>query len=123
MGGIDQPNWDEHPDAASELEYAADRYLAASTLSATKFANAVEIALTFILDMPNNWAVYYEVPANPEIHKKSIAGYPYIIFFQPREEGVLVLAYAHEKKRVGYWANRLNDYTPKMKPRSGSPIR
>ena len=35
--------------------------------------------------------------------------FPYAVYYYEREEDIVVLAYAHEKRRPGYWRYRLRD--------------
>ena len=41
------------------------------------------------------------------VRAKSIRGFPYRIMYVVHEGSVLILAYAHEKRRPGYWEDRL----------------
>ncbi len=76
-------DWHEHPEARSEFLDAHERYLAieGGTLG-DEFADIVEAAVELILEWP-------EAPP-------------------PFGGEILVLAYAHESRRPGYWVHRLN---------------
>lgn len=43
------------------------------------------------------------------IRSRSVRGYPYRIVYIVEPERVVILAYAHERRKPGYWLHRLHN--------------
>ena len=102
-----------HPEAEAELESAIDYLLqhAGSDVAIT-YIDAIDHATAQIVEAPNSWQVYFDVPAEPAIRKKGVRKFTYNIFYQPREYVIWFLAYANTKRRPNYWADRLKTFIP-----------
>lgn len=102
-------DWHEHPEARAEFLDAHERYLAidGGTL-ADEFADVVEAAAELILQWPEAPPPYGGRQREPPIRSWHLGKFPYRLVYVVRGGEVLVLAYAHESRRPGYWAHRLN---------------
>ncbi|NLE96467.1 MAG: hypothetical protein GX596_00555 [Propionibacterium sp.] len=45
------------------------------------------------------------------IHSKAVRGYPYRLLYAITDEEFLILAYAHDRRRPGYWVDRMDGLT------------
>jgi hypothetical protein len=101
-------DWDEHPDAREEYLEAIQHYL---TVGGQKTAERLQAQRQAALDLITSWPEalppYLELAAKPTIRHCGIGKFPYRVIYQPRENGIWVLAYAHEKRKPGYWSSRL----------------
>lgn len=46
------------------------------------------------------------------IRSKAVRGYAYRVIYTVEPDGILILAYAHERRAPGYWLQRLGGLTP-----------
>ena len=90
-----------HPDARAELRTARNWYYERSPLSAIVFAQTVDKALSKIREAPNTFP-----PADHGTRKFTLQRFPFNIFYQMRENAIVIVAVAHQKRRPGYWSER-----------------
>lgn len=102
-------DWQEHPEARAEFLDAHERYLAieGGTLG-DEFADVVEAAAELILEWPEAPPPLGGRQREPVIRTWHLGKFPYRLVYTVRGGEILVLAYAHESRRPGYWAHRLN---------------
>lgn len=99
----------EHPDARSELREAALYYEGKRDGWGDVFLNAVDAAIESIRDPSITWGFYRDRKRTPQIYSRSVAGFPFDVVYLRDEHEVHVIAYAHERKRPGYWKHRVSD--------------
>jgi len=94
-----------HPEAAEELLDAIQHYEEQAG-SGKAFATAAKKARDDVADSPDAWppVVIWEPP--PVIRSRRIGNFPYRVVYYSRGGAVTVIAYAHEKRRPGYWGRR-----------------
>ena len=73
------------------------------------FMDAVDVAVESILDPSINWGFYRDRQRTPQVYSRSVAGFPFDIVYLRIDDEIYVVAYAHERRRPGYWAQRLSD--------------
>ena len=78
-----------HPDARAELRAARNWYYERSPLSAFAFAQTVTFPL-----------------AAHGTRKFVLQRFPFNIFYRTRENEIVIVAVAHQKRRPGYWSSR-----------------
>jgi len=102
-------DWHEHPEARAEFLDAHERYLAidGGTLG-DEFADVVEAAAELILEWPEAPPPYRSSRRAPMIRAWHLGKFPYQLVYTVRDGEILVVAYAHESRRPGYWAHRLS---------------
>lgn len=44
----------------------------------------------------------------PEVHRRSVSEFPHRVLYYLRGGEVVIVAYAHERRRPGYWMHRLD---------------
>ena len=91
-----------HPHARAELRDARTWYFERSPLSAIAFAQTVENALFRISKAPNSFPL-----ADHGTRKFILQRFPFNIFYLTRETEIVIVAVAHQKRRPGYWSNRV----------------
>ena len=101
--------WLEHSEAHEELWEAALGYAGISEELGERFLHAIELALESVLDPAFRWGFYRDRVSQPQIYARSVAGFPFQVVYVLRGNEVLVLAYAHERRRPAYWAHRLRE--------------
>ncbi|WP_163541253.1 hypothetical protein [Occultella kanbiaonis] len=102
--------WNEHPQAREEYLDALARYasVGGGELGA-EFADEADAATELILEWPDAPPPYRGRRHEPIIRSWHLGKFPYTLVYAVLDGGILVLAYAHEARRPGYWMSRLND--------------
>ncbi|SNS91032.1 hypothetical protein SAMN06309944_1330 [Micrococcales bacterium KH10] len=100
-------DWREHRDAIEEYRRAAQWYEEKRPGWGDVFMDAVDAAVDSIRDPSVNWGFYRNQERSPQLYSRSVAGFPFKIVYLRSGREIYVLAYAHERKRPGYWSERL----------------
>lgn len=91
-----------HPEADKELAEAKRWYRKRSQLAARAFAAAITNAIHDIAGAPNRW------PETRSGERRLVlSNFPFSILYRVRENGIFITAVAHQKRRPGYWRNRV----------------
>jgi plasmid stabilization system protein ParE len=98
--------WREHPAAHAELREAVLFLEDQREGWGERFADAVETAIASILESPHSWGLHRGRPRVPAVRSRSVAGFRYDIKYVVIDDEVIVLAYAHERRKPGYWSDR-----------------
>lgn len=101
--------WREHEEALGEYRAAANWYEDQRDGLGEAFMNALDAAVESVLDPAVKWSFYGGRRTTPQIYTRSVAGFPFKIIYLELEQEILIVAYAHEKRRPGYWLHRLSD--------------
>lgn len=89
------------PGARRDFDESFDWYAERSVQAATRFANAVDAALSAVSVQPNRFA------AIDEFHREcSVGRFPFRIVFRVAADRIVVGAIAHAKRRPSYWKGR-----------------
>ena len=91
-----------HPAAWAEIEAAADWYQEHSGDAAISFLNTILDALETISQAPQRWPAYLH-----DTRRFVVQRFPFSIIFLDGLQAVNVLAVAHNKRRPGYWRERV----------------
>ena len=89
-------------EAAEEIEEAASWYGQRSDVARAAFLSEIDRAVDAILDAPSRWPAYVD-----GTRRYVCQTFPYTIIYFVEGESVVVVAVAHEKRRPGYWRERL----------------
>jgi len=100
-------SWREHDEALDEYRHAARWYEDKREGWGDVFMDAVDAAVDSILDPAIGWGLYQSRKSDPQTYARSVAGFPCTIVYLKRDDEVYIVAYAHEKRRPGYWMPRL----------------
>ncbi len=101
-------SWSEHPAAAGEVYDAALWYQAEAPDVARRFAVRVQQSIDSIRQWPYAASLYRDTESEPQIRSKQVNGFPYQVLYIIRDNELIVVAYAHERRRPGYWRDRLH---------------
>lgn len=101
--------WRAHPAAHEELRESAHWYEAQEPGLGDRFTDEIAFGLASIRAWPEAATPYPGRHQTPAIRRKRIEGFPYGIIYFVRNNEVVVVAYAYEKRRPGYWRKRLQD--------------
>jgi plasmid stabilization system protein ParE len=89
-------------DAIEEAREAYQWYLDRSPAAAGRFLLELESALAAIQADPSRFGPYVHM-----CRRRPLRRYPYIVVFREAPHEILVVAVAHERRRAGYWKDRL----------------
>jgi plasmid stabilization system protein ParE len=90
------------PAARRDFDESFDWYAERNPLTAVRFANAVDVALSMIAASPQRFA------AVDNIHRGcSINRFPFRIVYRVTTDHIVVVAVAHAKREHGYWKKRV----------------
>lgn len=90
-----------HPEAKEEARDARLRYSTSSPDTAHRFQNAVDNAIQQIREHPAARPVI-----TGDIHGYLVSRFPYAIMYRLTGETIEILAFAHTRRRPGYWRHR-----------------
>lgn len=103
--------WREHPAARQEFLDALAWYDDQVPGLGGRLADAFAESIQFIREWPNAAALFPGRSRTLLVRTQGIDVFPYRIIYVVREGDVVVVAYAHERRRPGYWRERLSDVT------------
>ena len=99
--------WREHEEALDEYRAAAKWYEANRAGWGDVFMDAVDAAIESILDPSISWGFSRDRHRTPQVYSRSVAGFPYDIIYLLIDGAAYIVAYAHERRRPGYWEDRV----------------
>ena len=102
-------DYSEHPDATAELLDTVRYYETQRPGLGEEFHVASLSAIDDILDARVSWpkVSYWDEP--PEVRRRKISGFPYQAVYILQGDTIVIVAYAHERCRPGYWSARVAD--------------
>jgi toxin ParE1/3/4 len=96
------PDADIHPAASHELAESADFYERRSRGLGRRFLDSVERAIEQVLLFPESAPL-----VGRSVRQKTLAGFPFSLFYLYEKNLVFIVAVAHEKRAPMYWRARL----------------
>jgi toxin ParE1/3/4 len=90
------------PQAWTELEAADDWYLQRSSEASVRFLVSVYDALENISQAPQRWPRYLYGTRRFILHR-----FPFSIVYLDEPDAVSIVAVAHNKRKPGYWKQRV----------------
>ncbi len=101
------PSKREHPEARVELRAAAFWYDDEQPGLGDDYLDAVDATVQSILDWPHAASVLPGWEGTPSIRSRKVGVFPYRVLYYHSGPGVVILAYAHQRRRPDYWRHRL----------------
>ena len=98
----------EHPEAAAELEGAVRWYEQQSPGVGIKLLDRVSEARKSIGEWPFLSSILAGSDAERIVRSKAVRGFPLRIIYSVEQEAVFIVAYAHMRRKPGYWIDRLS---------------
>lgn len=96
-----------HPEALEDALAGYAWYLEHNEPSADRFFAELERAVQLILEAPDRWPVYLYGTRRIVLIK-----FPYSVVYRASGDLVVIYAFAHAKRRPGYWKGRLGWGSP-----------
>lgn len=96
-----------HPDAQGEFGADIDWYEARGTGLGDRFEAAVDELVFTLLEWPESGTVWPGWDSTPVVRSRRVAGFPYRLVYLVQPEQLVVVAMAHEKRKPGYWRDRV----------------
>ena len=90
-----------HPDAAAELDEAAQFYESAQVGLGRAFAHEVERAVDRITIFPEAGS-----PFGATARAAIVRNFPFWVVYRVLDTELLIMAVAHQRRRAGYWRKR-----------------
>ena len=91
-----------HSQAQEEINEAFDWYFRRNPQAANVFLTEIGNSLQQIRSHPQLYP-----PFTKNTRRRILAGFPYSVIFQEKDEVILIVAVAHAKRRAGYWRKRI----------------
>ncbi|WP_437564038.1 type II toxin-antitoxin system RelE/ParE family toxin [Sorangium sp. So ce542] len=92
-------------DAQAELDQAAGWYERRRPGLGFEFVMGIDAALAAIAEAPESWPQWQ---AGYPYRKYVLRRFPFVVFFTAEGAGIQIVAFAHAKRRPGYWMRRSN---------------
>lgn len=99
--------WREHPEARAELLAQAD-HLPVDV--AEQLLTSTQIALEEVLEASDSWPKVPDWDEPPTLRRRKVKPYRINVVYYVRRDEVRVIAYAHERRRPRYWAERVDGW-------------
>ena len=96
-----------HHRAAEEFDAVFAWYESRNPEVAQRFAGEVESAISRIREAPRSFPAWPKVDPTLGVRRCLLSSFPYSIPFLIEADTVFVLAFAHQRRRPGYWARRI----------------
>ena len=93
-----------HPGAAEEFAATVRYYDSQGIGLGDRFSDECDIVIRRILESPTRHRSTAEGARQVRLRR-----FPYHITYQPDQDAVLIAAFAHDRRRPGYWRSRLSD--------------
>lgn len=92
-----------HPDAEAEFHQEVEFYESRQAGLGVRFRSSIEAAVQRIREQPNFYPRYEDT----ECRECPVDTFPHVIYYLEREDYIWVLAFAHQRRKPGYWLRRL----------------
>lgn len=90
-----------HPSAFEEAQAAYRWYRERNEAVAKAFLAELDRAVQLISDDPMRWSAYLDRTRRFLLRK-----FPFSVIYHHSDVAVMILAFAHERRKPGYWKNR-----------------
>lgn len=94
------------PEASAELEGVASWYEHRHTGLGLAFLGAVDQAIEHLGRWPHAGTPITEMPPDILVRQVPVPRFPYHVVYLITPEEIRVLAFAHDRRRPGYWYSR-----------------
>ena len=94
-----------HPEALEDYQQAASWYSERGSALSFRFVNAIEQAISKVVQTPERWTVIED-----DVHRCLTHVFPYGILYTIESDFVLIVGVMHCSREPGYWRHRLADH-------------
>lgn len=95
------------PEAETELHDAAVWYETESAGLGRAFLRRIREASFFVRSFPGAGSAVPALPRELGVRRHPVNGFPYWLVYMVVEDEAVILAVAHQRRRPGYWHERL----------------
>ncbi|MDR0782702.1 MAG: type II toxin-antitoxin system RelE/ParE family toxin [Propionibacteriaceae bacterium] len=99
----------DHPAAREDYLEAVRYYAEHGDGLGDALIDCFEEAVDDVLDAPETWPLVQEWDEQPSVRSRKVHRFPYRVVYYQRSEEIIILAYAHQHRRPGYWRDRLGN--------------
>lgn len=96
-----------HPEALAELRADVAWYEDRGVGLGDRFEASVDYVVDAIHEWPESGEVWPGWASIPAVRSRRVAGFPYRLVYFVNDSELVVVALAHEKRRPGYWRERV----------------
>ena len=96
-----------HPRAVGEFDAVFAWYEARNADVAASFAEDVERAILDFCEMPLAFPLWPKIDPTLGVHRYVMREFPYSIPFVVQHGQIYIVAFAHQRRRPGYWIRRV----------------
>lgn len=98
-----------HLSAEAEFLEAVRYYGGAERGIGEQFDVEVARAVEDIQWNPDAWPKFPGWDRLPVVHTRKVEVFPYRVVYFVRDDELVIVAFAHQRRRPGYWRDRLDD--------------
>jgi toxin ParE1/3/4 len=95
------PQLEFHPQAIAEARHARRWYAERNPIVSTAFVAAMDHAIESIQAMPERAPSHLHGTRRLTLHR-----FPFSVVYRVSAETILIVAFAHDRREPGYWADR-----------------
>ena len=88
--------------AINEIDEALAYYQAIDPDLSSRLVRELEDSLQMILRFPMGWH-----PLDGGLRQRRVKFFPFVIVYQPREDALVIIAFANTHRRPDYWRDRV----------------
>jgi toxin ParE1/3/4 len=94
------------PDASAELAQAANWYERQREGLGIEFLESIDAALELIARFPHAGSAVPDVPEELRVRRVPVQRFPFHVIYLELADVIRVLAFAHDRRKPGYWHSR-----------------
>jgi hypothetical protein len=98
-----------HPEARAELLDAIRYYEGKKPGLGEQFEFEADRTVEDILWNPEAWPKFSGWNRLPLVRSHQVPVFPYRVVYLVRDDQLVIVAYAHQSRRPGYWQDRISD--------------
>ena len=90
-----------HPEAVVEARAAREGYAERNATAAEALIGEIDLAIDTIAAAPSRWPIFEH-----GTRRYLLRRFPYAVIYRATSEAVTIVAFAHCRRRPGYWKER-----------------
>jgi toxin ParE1/3/4 len=94
-------------EADAEYRFAGLWYEARREHLGIEFLDAVDATIDQIVAMPRAGPLVRRLPADVPVRRRAVPRFPYYVVYLEMATHIHILAIAHDRRKPGYWKDRL----------------
>ena len=93
-----------HPEARKEIQHETRFYKKGGHVTVNRFSEEAKKSSRQIQNNPEMWTSITE-----RLRGKILSRFPFTMIYAFNDEMIFIVAFAHHKKKPGYWKDRIKD--------------